>query len=540
MTITIPGLATSTKTPGVYMNVILGGAPASPGTQAIKIMLMGNKIGTAVSGSAPTIALPAGTIAVATPIALSSSDDAATYFGLGSEVHIMSRAVFAQYPNATVYGIAVAEGGGAYASVVCTFATTATASYTIRVRACGEVIDVPVTTSDTATTIATNVCAAVNAVTWLPYYAQWSSSVGDRLVAFTAKCNGPRGNELTVLLSFVSSSGTETPITTSSTSSGAGTTGIMSGGTVSGNIYVFSGGTTQDSFANALSAMTPVRYNRIVGACTDATNIGRISTHISSQSSVTSQKREQGICATLASSGTATTLATGVNAARMQIAWHYNSLVPACMIAAQVCAARVIGDSFAGGFLPGEASDPDANLSGIQLATIPMQNSVDDQPTQTEIESALNNGLTVLGASTARPGYAVMPLSITSLSLINGLQNYAVLFTGYVTVCDYVADGEQSALGVRYAGFKLGSNDANGEPPKAPLVTTPQQIRASVLLDLKGYESQGIIRDVDANASLLVVEASGVTPGRVDMDIPVEPTPWLTILAGNVRQIPSV
>ena len=58
MTITIPGLATSTKTPGVYMNVILGGAPASPGTQAIKIMLMGNKIGTAVSGSAPTIALP--------------------------------------------------------------------------------------------------------------------------------------------------------------------------------------------------------------------------------------------------------------------------------------------------------------------------------------------------------------------------------------------------------------------------------------------------------------------------------------------------
>jgi phage tail sheath gpL-like len=147
---------------------------------------------------------------------------------------------------------------------------------------------------------------------------------------------------------------------------------------------------------------------------------------------------------------------------------------------------------------------------------------------------------TVIGASTARPGYGVLVLSITSLSVINSVQNYAVLFTGYVTVCDYVADGEQSALAIRYAGFKLGSNDANGEPPKAPLVTTPQQIRASVLLDLKTYESQGIIRDVDDNADLLVVEASGVTPGRVDMDIPVEPTPWLTILAGNVRQIPSV
>ena len=538
MSIVIPGLATSTKKPGVYLNVILGGSPSSPSQQAIKILLMGNKIGTAVSGSAPTIALPAGTQADATPVLLASSDDAGTYFGLGSEVHDMARAVFAQYPNATVYGISVAEGGGAYASCVCTFATTATAAYTIRVRACGEVIDVPVNTGDTATAIGTAVCTAVNAVTWLPYYAQFVLGA----VTFTAKCNGPRGNDLAVLLSFVSSAGVETLITTSSTSSGAGTTGQMSGGSASGNLYRFSGGTTQDSFAAALSAIASTRYNRIVGACTDATNIGRISTHIASQSSVTIQKREQGIVATLASSGTATTLATGVNAARMQVAWHYNSLVPACMVAAQVCAARVNGDSLSGvaSPLPGENADPDANLSNVQLVSIPMQFNVDDQPTDTEIESALNNGLTVIGASTARPGYGVINLSITSLSLVNGLQNYAVLFTGYPTVLDYVADGEQAALGVRYAGFKLGSNDANGEPPKAPLVTTPQQIRASVLLDLKGYESQGIIRDVDDNASLLVVEADAGVPGRVNMDIPVEPTPWLTILAGNVRQIASV
>lgn len=538
MSVIIPGLSTSQKTPGVYLNVILGGAPSSPGASAIKILLMGNKMGTAVSGSAPTIALPAGTQANATPVLLASSDDAATYFGLGSEVHAMARAVFAQYPDALVYGCGVAEGGGSAASVVCTFATTASAAYTVRVRACGETIDVPVFTGDTATVIAAAVCAAVNAVTWLPYYAQYSTGA----VTFTAKCNGPRGNDLAVLLSFVSSAGTETPITTSSTTSPGATTGILSGGAASGNLYRFAGGTTQDSFATALSAIASTRYNRIVGSCTDATNIGRISTHIASQSSVTTQKREQGICATLDTLGNATTLATGINAARMQIAWHYNSLVPACMVAAQVCAARVNGDSLTGvaAPLPGENADPDANLSGVQLATIPMQNNIDDQPTSTEIESALNNGLTVLGASPARPGYSVLVLSITTLSLVNGLQNYAVLLTGYVTVCDYVADGEQAALAVRYAGFRLGSNDANGEPPKAPLVTTPQQIRASVLLDLKGYESQGIIRDVDANASLLVVEASTVTPGRVDMDIPVEPTPWLTILAGNVRQIQSV
>ena len=39
MSIVIPGLSTSQKTPGVYLNVILGGSPSSPGQQAIKIML---------------------------------------------------------------------------------------------------------------------------------------------------------------------------------------------------------------------------------------------------------------------------------------------------------------------------------------------------------------------------------------------------------------------------------------------------------------------------------------------------------------------
>ena len=52
----VPGFAASYKTPGVYLAVSLGGSASSPGTQPIKILLMGNKMGTAVSGSSPTIA----------------------------------------------------------------------------------------------------------------------------------------------------------------------------------------------------------------------------------------------------------------------------------------------------------------------------------------------------------------------------------------------------------------------------------------------------------------------------------------------------
>lgn len=537
MSVVIPGLATSRKTPGVYMNVILGGGTSSAGAGTIKILLMGNPTA-AISAAAPTISLPAATAAAATPTFIASEGDAGIYFGLGSEIHIMAKAVFAQYPDATVYGCSVAQGGGAAATLVCTFATTATSDFTIRLRMCGETVDVPVATGDTATVIATAVCNAVNPLTWLPYYAQFSVGA----VTFTAKNNGPRGNSLTAILSFVNSAGTETQITTGSTTSSGATTGILSGGTqVDGN-YFFSGGTTQDSFATALTAIEPTRYHRIVGACIDATNIGRIGTHITAQAAITIQHREQGIVACIGTSAATITIATGLNNARMQVAWHYNSLMPAPYIAAQVCAARVIGDSIATsvGAKAGEASDPGAPIVGMQLAGVTMQWAVADQPTATEIESALNNGMTVLVASADRPGYAAIARGITSLSLVSGLQNYAVLDTGYVTVCDYVADNEQSALATRYAGFKLGSNDANGEPPRAPLVTTPQRIRAGVSSDLKAIEALGIIRDVDANDALLVVEANVLVPGRVDMDIPVEPTPWLTIIAGNVRQIQSL
>ena len=132
--VVVPGFATSRKTPGVFLNVILGGAASSPAASPIKILLMGNK-SAAISVSSPTLALPAGTIAVNTPIALASEDDAATYFGLGSEVHVMARAVFAQYPDATLYGIALAAAGTAV-DVICSPANAAPAASALRVRAC--------------------------------------------------------------------------------------------------------------------------------------------------------------------------------------------------------------------------------------------------------------------------------------------------------------------------------------------------------------------------------------------------------------------
>lgn len=529
--IAVAGLASSRKTPGVFLSVLLGGTPTSAGAVAKKILLVGNKITSALTASSPSFTVAAGTKANATPTFVASADDAAAYFGRGSELHRMAMRVFEQYPNALVYAAAVAESGGSRASVICTFATTSTAAFSIRVRLAGKTIDVPVASGDSVTTIAAAVANALLDDSSLPATAQNSSGV----LTITAKHPGPRGNSLHARLSFVDSAGRETTITTSSTSSGAGTTGTLSGGTAESGVYLFSGGTTADDVTAVLSAIASTKYDRIVCAHRDATNLDLVAAHCDSLAGVTSQKRQQYIACTADTLANATTLATGRNDGRGQIVWHYVSPCPPEEAAAQVAAARLIGDANAGGTLIGEASDPAANLDGLRLRSIAAQHDVADQPTDTEVESALNNGLCALTPSGA---FTAVARSITARSL-DGDSNpsYSVLDTSNVTICDHVGDDLQLDLAVTFAGCKLASDSEDGQPPEAPNVVTPSMIRQRIHYKLKGYESAGIVRDVDANLSLLVVEEDAGVPGRVNAEIPCEPIPGLHILGGNVRQV---
>lgn len=532
MSITVPGFSASSKLPGIFLAVILGGPGTSAGIAPMKALILGNKITSAITAASPTLSVAAGTQADATPVLLTSADDAATKYGRGSEMHRMARAFFAQYPDGTLYGASVAEAGSA-ATVVLTFATTASAAYTVRLYCCDEVIEVAVASGATVTTIASAVAAAICAKPDLPYTAQNSSGV----VTITAKHPGPRGNTLVVAASFVSSTGAETVITTSSTSSGAGTTGIFSSTGTLGSEITLSGGSTQDSFAAAITAIAPVRYDRIIGACIDATNIGRLATAMASQAAVSVQKRQQTIVASVDTLANCTTVATGVNSDRVQVAWHYASRLPACDVAATVAAARMNGDSAAGGRLAGEASDPAANLDGLELTTLAAQNAVADRPTTTDLNSALANGITPLAPSANRPGRTILVRSITSHSLTGGVPNYSVLDTTNVTATDYGADDLQADLAVTYAGAKLTADTADGLPPLAPNLVTPKIVRTYIASKLAGYEARAICRDVAANLSLLTVVADPTTPGRLLADIPFVPVPGLHQIAGNVRQL---
>ena len=130
MTIAVAGVPASRKTPGVNFNVVLGGSGTSAGQAPRRIMILGNMIATALTNSSPSFAVAAGTAALATPVFVPSPDDAAVLFGSGSDLHRMSISTFAQDPSATLYATPVAEASGTAATVVLTFATSASAAFT--------------------------------------------------------------------------------------------------------------------------------------------------------------------------------------------------------------------------------------------------------------------------------------------------------------------------------------------------------------------------------------------------------------------------
>ena len=113
----------------------------------------------------------------------------------------------------------------------------------------------------------------------------------------------------------------------------------------------------------------------------------------------------------------------------------------------------------------GEATDPAANLDGCELRDVIVQPYVGDQPTPTEIESALNNGVTPIIPSANRLGYCAIARSITTRSFPGGVPSYSVLDTTNVTVCDYAGRRPPERLATTYAGAKLAADSSDGLPP---------------------------------------------------------------------------
>lgn len=532
-TIQVAGYPSSRKTPGVNLAVVLGGPGTSAGKAPIRQLHVGQSIPATLVGSTPAFTVIAGTQAAGVPVPIYSAAEAASKWGLGSELHLMALEAFAQDQGATLWQIATPAGTGQATGVV-TFTGAPTGSLTVRVVINGKFFDASIASGDTLTAVATAVATAINQQTDWPVTAQISAGV----LTLSAKAAGVRGNRISFRVFLISSTSSIKATAGSLAASLSGLTATLSGGTAVGGVYRLAGGTTAESMTAVLTAINPQKFDRIVLAQDDATSIDAVMAQVNSQAGILVQQRQQVIAGTVDTQANATTLATGRNQARLQLVWHFAADMLPGQIAAQATAGRVSGDAPGGGGVTGEGTDPSSNLDGLILATVPAQDVIGDQPTMTQIEASLNNGLTPVVPNPIT-GKCRVARSITTRSLDpSNNPNWAVIDTTMVTVPDYLADMLQSFLATMYSGFKLAPDNADGTGPKVPNVTTPKTVESVVFGVLKSEEGLGHVINVDLHRAELACVIDPLSAGtRLLLDVPCIPAPAAHQLAGQIRQL---
>jgi phage tail sheath gpL-like len=482
-------IANSDKVPGVYIRVSLGVGARAAGSDPLFVVLFGNKTSS-------------GTMALETEYDCFSEDEARSLAGAGSELFWMFKAAAAANPGVPIKLMAVTASAGTAATGTITVTNSATSAGTVGVTVQGEEIEIPFASGEANTAVAAAINTAINNKSDWPVTAGVASGV----VTLTARHAGPRGNFISFRCRIIAGTGTA----------------------VAASGVRLASGATSDDPQTALDAQQGVVRRFLVAPYSDATQLAKFKTHVDAQDEPEAGNRKIVVAGSLDTLANTTTLATGLNFSRGQLAWMEDSDLPPSMLAAALA-------SFRAG---AEGNDAAHNYCGEILPGLKPHFDKSDIPSHTELVSALNNGITPL--TSLGSGEVVIVRSITTKSQDSASKpDYRVLDSHKVAVPDFIASDLELQFADSFGGMKASDNPPEGETP-APGVCTPAMVRDLVYDRLKFFEKESGLLDsgsVDKWAKSLVVELSKLAPGRFNIVVPADVVEWATQFAADIRQI---
>lgn len=398
-------LATSTRKPGTYVGFDTRLANRNLPANPQRVLLIGQRMAT---GSVAAL--------VATPIFADS--DAATYFGAGSQLHLMCRAAIRANQQLDLTAIAVDDAAGVLATGTITIAGPATGSGVLSLWIGMRNVQLAIASGDSANTIATALNTAIGYLGDLPV----TTGVANPVVTLTAKNKGTGGNLI--------------PLSATCTAAG-----------VTATIVAMANGATDPDITSALAAVFPVRYHLIAQPYPDTTTLGLVKTHLDAVSGKVEQRGARGYV------GLTGTLAASITVAglkpfeRLCFPWSRGNRAMPCEVGAAYAAYRASVD------------DPAMPLDDEVLPGIPIPPAGSDWPSRTEQESALHNGLTALYVGVDNQVH--ISRAITSyLTGPDGNPDDTLLDDNPIPILDYVRDvvraipKPKKATAKRAAGYR--------------------------------------------------------------------------------------
>jgi phage tail sheath gpL-like len=366
----------------------------------------------------------------------------------------------------------------------------------------GEEIEFPINVADTPTLVGDAAVLAINGKADWPVTA--TNVAGT--VTVTARQKGPRGNYLAVRARV---------------SSGIGT---LAAPPVGGYL---SGGTTSDDPQAALDVIASVQRRYLVAPYSDATNLAKFQTHVDVQDEPEVGHRKQMVWASLDTLGNATGVVTARNFGRGQCGWLYNSDMPCSMLAAGLASRRAAGES----------TSVAHNFNGETVGGLAATYRVADRPSSTQLQAALNNGITPLASADDGSVYIVRSITTRSRDTL-GNADYRVLDTCKVSITDEAADRVELTFWDRYRTFNASQDPPDGEA-SAPGVVTPSMCEDLSYEIQIGMESEGLLESgsVERLKAQNVWELSTISAGRFNGVMLLDAVEWANQFATSVLQV---
>lgn len=200
------------------------------------------------------------------PIAVGSVAQAGTLFGIGSMLYRMVVAFFASNTTQQLWCLPVAEPSAGVAATGYILVTSGSNSGVITLYIAGQKVTCQVASTDDATAIATNLAAAINAVTSLPLTATASGA----LVSLTCQWKGLTGNDIVIIPNYYGVASGESYPTGLSLSFSQIAIPASAGGTTGQAAVTFASGAD----ANVIAGM--VAYDTTIGVPGASSLIGTV------------------------------------------------------------------------------------------------------------------------------------------------------------------------------------------------------------------------------------------------------------------------
>lgn len=476
-TIRITGVADNFRTPGPYGEILFAQGPANAALGQRESIVVGPKLSTGTATANVLYAIPdARTIEVLA--------------GTGSPSHRVARKYLNYGGASALYGCFYTPTTGTAASkyVALTGAPTKTGQADAQV--CDVICSYGFGTTDTVSSIADGLEAAINGKTWLPVTCTAKHVATGTGISLTAKIHGTTQNTAIRL---------RTDVTT-----GAGIT-FGAGGDLASGV-----GDDSSPLTTCLATLTNTRKYYMGFPVSDATLGAIIKSHVVSKSLPLPGLRSVAIMGGRGTLAATTTIANGLNNARVQYVWHEDSDHDPAELVGEVMGLRS----------QVENTDSAANMAGTAL-NLNKQYDVPDWPTPSEQSTAINEGIAPI-ASTDSGTYLVMSVDTQSKNAAGTVNDFRATETHRVSVADDFMDTALTTWSLNFQGKKFSDDkrDAKGniDPNQKPSATMvrPSGVATMLKVLLRQFEADEKLQEVDASVAGLRCQKSTVNAGRCE------------------------